>query len=636
MRIVEPVVLEPLRAEWAATKTAVTQTKSRKAAQALFKTLLERLRNFRVLDPACGSGNFLYLALNGLKDLEYEIILAAEHLHFPRTFPAVGLENVLGIETNAYAAELARITVWIGELQWMMQHDFSLENAPIVKPINSIAHRDALLNENGTEAEWPSVDVIIGNPPFLGGNKKRSILGDDYFSALNRIYTERVPAGADLVTYWFEKARAHIDSGKAQAAGFITTSSIRSGANRKVLKRICKTTTIFNAWSDETWLNTDAAVRVSLICFGHSKRIPMLNGTLVAHIHADLTADNAEVECDLTQAKPLLDNAGACWRGVAKVGRFDIPGAIARHWLLLPNPQGQLNADVLTPWVNGSDITRRPTDTWLIDYGNQSSEVEAACYEAPFAYLMKHVQAQRAQQRDEKRKRYWWRLGRSGADIRAALTQHSRYIATPMVGKYRLFVWLKRRIFPDQQLIVIARADDTTFGILHSRFHELWAMRMGSSFGTTRRYTPTTTFATFPFPIGLTPADTNGATIQLANGAVIPSVAAEYRTHAIAIAQAAFELNQLREQWLNPPAWIERVPEVVPGYPERIIAKPEYAAQLKQRTLTKLYNQQPAWLIKAQQQLDCAVAAAYGGINELTETEMLQQLLELNLARSGN
>ena len=162
---------------------------------------------------------------------------------------------------------------------------------------------------------------------------------------------------------------------------------------------------------------------------------------------------------------------------------------------------------------------------------------------------------------------------------------------------------------------------------------------MGTSLGTiVRVIRQLTTFETFPFPIGLTPADTGGAIATLDSGAVIPTVAAQYQDHAKAIAEAAFKLNQLREEWLNPPDWIERQPEVVAGYPDRIIPKPEYAAQLKQRTLTNLYNQRPDWLATAHQQLDCAVAAAYGwedDVTELNETEILQRLLALNLARNN-
>ena len=185
-------------------------------------------------------------------------------------------------------------------------------------------------------------------------------------------------------------------------------------------------------------------------------------------------------------------------------------------------------------------------------------------------------------------------------------------------------------------MIVVASSDDTTFGILHSRFHELWSLRLGTALEDRPRYTPTTCFETFPFPSGLTPADTRGQ--PQAEGEVqLPPVAAEHLPAARAIATAAQRLDSLRENWLNPTEWVERVPEVVPGYPERILAKPEHAAELKKRTLTNLYNARPAWLDNAHKALDLAVAQAYGWNDytaEMSDEEILQRLLTLNLARS--
>ncbi|MBK1642157.1 hypothetical protein CKO12_09760 [Chromatium okenii] len=649
MRLVNPVVLDPLREYWHLQKIEITalmkkadtaksasaRTKAMKPAQALLSTVFERLQNFRVLDPACGSGNFLLLALRGLKDLEHEVILDSERLGLPRSFISVGPENVLGIELNPYAAELARVTVWIGEIQWMLNHGFSLAKNPILKTINIIDQRDAVVNADGSEPNWPDADVIVGNPPFLGGSKKRGVLGDDYFSTLGTIYAGRIPAGADLVTYWFEKARTQIETGKANAAGLVSTNSIRGGANRQVLERICKTTTIFNAWSDEPWINSGAAVRVSLICFGNTEVMPVLNGEKVAAIYADLTAGTIEATSDLTDANTLTENAGVAFQGSQKIGAFDIAGELARDWLLLPNPHNKPNSDVLKPSWNGLDVTRRQRDGWIIDFNVKMPEIDAAFYEAPFDYVVTNVKAERIKNPRLVRAKYWWRHGDPQPAMRTALKELPRYIATPHVSKHRIFVWMHQSILPDKMLIVITRADDTTFGVLHSRFHEIWALRMGTSLGATPRYTPTTTFETFPFPTGLTPADTGSGIETLDSGAVIPTVATAYRNHAVAIAEAALQLNQLRENWLNPPEWIERVPEVVAGYPDRIIAKPTYAVLLKQRTLTNLYNKNPAWLVNAHVKLDQAVAAAYGWSNELSETEVLQQLLACNKARSS-
>ncbi|PQJ96068.1 class I SAM-dependent DNA methyltransferase [Chromatium okenii] len=654
MRLVNPVVLDPLREEWRlqkikiaalmkkadAAKSTITRNKTIKSAQALLSAVFERLQNFRVLDPACGSGNFLLLALRGLKNLEHDVILDAERLGLPRSFTLVGPENVLGIELNSYAAELARVTVWIGEIQWMLNHGFSLAKNPILKTINIIDQRDAVVNADGSEPNWPTADVIVGNPPFLGGSKKRGVLGDDYFSTLGTIYAGRIPAGADLVTYWFEKARSQIETKKANAAGLVSTNSIRGGANRQVLERICKTTTIFNAWSDEPWINSGAAVRVSLICFGNTEVTPVLNGEKVAAIYADLTESDNDKKLNLTTAKLLLENNNVSFEGTKKYGAFDISGDLARSWLAIPNPHGLPTSNVVKPWRNGKDIASRASDTWIIDFGLNTSEIDAALYEFPFQHLLNNVKPYRDTVRRERTRKNWWIHEEARSGMRKALTGLSRYLCTPRVAKYRFFVWLDKTVLPDTRLVIVARSDDMTFGILSSQIHQIWSLATCSWHGDGNEggrptYNAKSCFETFPFPMGLTPADTGSGIETLDSGAIIPTVAAEYRDHAVAIAEAAFQLNQLRENWLNPPEWIERVPEVVAGYPDRIIAKPTYAALLKQRTLTNLYNKKPAWLVNEHVKLDQAVAAAYGWSNELSETEVLQQLLALNKARSS-
>jgi hypothetical protein len=353
---------------------------------------------------------------------------------------------------------------------------------------------------------------------------------------------------------------------------------------------------------------------------------------------------------DLTKAKTLNENDGACIRGLAKVGKFEINGNTARFWLKKPNPNGKSNNLILKPWANGLDITKRLSDTWLIDFGNDFSESESSLFEAPYEHLLANVKRDRENQRDEKRKVFWWRLGRSGEELRTAINPLWRYIATPMVAKYRLFVWLKPKIFPDQQLIVIARSDDTTFGILHSRFHELWSLRLGTSLEDRPRYTPTTCFETFPFPQGMTPADTapkpganslmterTGTDFTTPTPAIL--VDAERQHLAQVIAEAAFKLNQLRENWLNPSEWVDWVitpEEEKAGFPKRPVAKPGHEANLNKRTLTNLYNAKPAWLVNAHQALDKAVAKAYGWDDytpEMPDAEILQRLLKLNLAR---
>lgn len=651
-RIIDPVIVEPLSAEWRSAKTQISKhmalyqkggkgsQKALQEASALFHGHLERLKNFRVLDPACGSGNFLYLALRTLKDLEHKANLEAEVLGLQRqAFIEVSPENVLGIELNPYAAELARVTVWIGEIQWMLKNGYPIRKNPILQRLNHIENRDALIelilgtditvhDENGNivgtegessacaEAVWPTVNAIIGNPPFLGGSKMRGELGDEYTEALRKLYEGRVPGGADLVTYWFEKARAQIEAGKCDRAGLVATNSIRQQANRKVLDAIVKSSRIYEAWSDEIWVNEGAAVRVSLVCFGNGIGT-QLDGKSVGQIHADLrTGDN------LTNALRLPENAGASFFGLALAGSFNIDQSVAYQWLKLPNPNGRPNSDVLRPLWNGQDLTGRWAGRWVIDFGPTMDENAAMLYEAPFEHIVEHVKPVRLTNNRKSRAEKWWRHGEARPAMRRALASLGRYIATSEKSKHRFFIWLDERIAPDNRLIVIPRNDDITFGILSSRIHLCWALAVGSTLEDRPAYATTTCFETFPFPAGLTP---NLAPSDYANPA------------ATDIAEAAQQLNTLRENWLNPMEWTERVPEVVDGYPDRIIARAGFEAELKKRTLTNLYNARPAWLDNAHKALDMAVAHAYGWTDytpNMPDEEILRRLLVLNLERS--
>lgn len=290
-RVVEPVVLEPLRAELQAMKeralTAVAgvdlksagtgpqraaQSRALSAARGHLLQFLDRLDSYRVLDPACGSGNFLYIALQALKDLEREaIVWASTELGLTQELPRVGPQIVHGLEVNIYAAELARVVIWIGELQWMLQNGFAYSQDPILRPLETIEVRDAVLDlqspDDPREPPWPSADAIIGNPPFIGGKLMRANLGDNYVDRLFAVYEGRVPREADFVSYWFEKARAMIETRAASRAGLLATQGIRGGASRKVLERIKGTGDLFMAWSDEPWVIDGAAVHVSIIGF---------------------------------------------------------------------------------------------------------------------------------------------------------------------------------------------------------------------------------------------------------------------------------------------------------------------------------------------------------------------------------
>jgi type II restriction/modification system DNA methylase subunit YeeA len=325
----------------------------------------------------------------------------------------------------------------------------------------------------------------------------------------------------------------------------------------------------------------------------------------------------------------LAENAKTAFNGIQKTGAFELQGAHAREWLKAAgNPNGRPNSDVLAPYWNGLDVTRRVRDSWIVDFGWERNEADAALYEQPFNYALETVRPERANNSIAALRDIWWRHWRPRPEMRRAIGALLRFVVTPEVAKYRVFTWCQLPTLPDKNLVVIARADDTTFGILHSRFHELWSLRLCTYLGVGNdpRYTPTTTFETFPFPAGLTPRDT----------AAGPPAGAL----AEAIAAAAIRLNELREAWLNPPEWVDWVitpEEEKAGFPKRPVAKPGHEADLKKRTLTNLYNARPAWLDLAHKQLDQAVAVAYGWTDytpDMPDEEILRRLLALNLERA--
>ena len=603
MRVVSPVLMDPLLREWSSVQQEVSDLLvegNPDRARARLETFRQRLFDVTVLDPACGSGNFLYLALRALLDLEKEVIDFdtaqdwgdAPMEDRPGLLPMVRPDQMMGLEINPYAAELARTALWIGYIQWHQANGFPYTQQPILTSLVSVQQRDAILTGGETdtplEPEWPDAEYIIGNPPFLGGKLLRTQMGDGYVNSLFQTYRSRVPAEADLVCYWFEKARSMIAQGRAKRAGLLATQGIRGGANRRVLQRIKESGDIFLAWSDHPWVLDGAAVHISVVGFDDgSETSKELDGSVVKSINANLTYG-----ADLTSAVKLPENLGMAFMGDTKGGPFDIPESIARKMLASANPHGKPNSDVVRPWVNGRDITDRSRNMWIVDFG-PVPEDQAALYEAPFEYAKAHVEPQRITSRSTIGS--WWLHERPRPEMRNALESLERFIVTPRVSKHRLFVWIGKETLPDSATIAIARDDDYTFGVLHSRFHELWALAMGTQLESRPRYTPTTCFETFPFP---EPDEAQRS----------------------AISEAANRLNEYRETWLNP------VHE--DGQPTLSVK------ELRQRTLTNLYNERPTWLANTHAGLDNAVAAAYGWSVDMADDEVLEQLLALNYHRA--
>jgi|APCry1669192522_1035417.scaffolds.fasta_scaffold00372_5 hypothetical protein len=652
MMIVRPVVVEPLSAEWEKAKAEIATlmekaaktkgapaTRARGQAQMVLDRHLARLANFRVLDPACGSGNFLYLALRALKDLEHRAQVEAEALGLPRGFPRIGPEVVKGIELNSYAAELARVSVWIGEIQWMIANGFAASQNPILKPLETIECRDAVLNSDGSRAEWPDAEVIVGNPPFLGSKFHRKGrpatktkpalkgLGDEYADQLYAAYSDIVPASADLVSYWFAKAGILAEAGRLSALGLIATKSIGKGASNQPLSWLVTHTDfrIFSASRNEPWVVDGAEVRVAIVCAKRSPTEFDLDGQPSGAINPDLTTG-----LDISKARPVSENRGVAFQGVKLNGPFEISDTFARSLLKEPtNPNGKTNSEVVRRFAGNDDVTMRDCDAWVIDFTAYPKFSDAALFEKPF----QHVQTEVAKHRQTRevgkatevdRLEMYWLMQRPRPNLRSAAAKFGRVIAVPETSEHLIFRYRPSAYVFSGSLFAICRDDDVAFGILSSRIHAVWARAHGNQLGVGNqgRYNATRTFLTFPFPAGLTPN--------------IPAADYAGDPRAVAIAEAASRLNELRENWLDPADLVRREPEIVSGYPDRVLPVNEAASkELAKRTLTNLYNQRPAWLDIAHRSLDEAVASAYGWPADLSDNEVLERLFALNQERAA-
>jgi len=424
-----------------------------------------------------------------------------------------------------------------------------------------------------------------------------------------------------------------IEAARVKRVGLLATTAIRQAGARHVLQTIGETAEIFFAVSDRDWILDGAAVRISMVGFGKllETEKPVFDGSPVVKINSDLTAG-----VDATKKHTLRANLGLCFMGTKKVGAFDVDTPTAVGFLRSPNPDLRPNSDVVRPYRNGSDLVRKPSNRWIVDFGTDRGMSDAALYDKPFAYVVECIKPTREKNARKSRAEKWWLLGETLPAFRRAVKGLARYIATPCVSKFRVFVWLDTSVIPDGKLIMVAWDDDYHFGILHSRLHEAWTLATCGwhGKGNDPNYNPTICFETFPFP---KPTDAQGE----------------------AIAMAAKRLDELRNNWLNPPEWTRTETLEFPGsadgpwkryidpatvddrgigtvrYPRLVPRDAECAKELKKRTLTNLYNERPTWLDLAHRKLDEAVFAAYGWEPSLSDEDLLAALLALNLERSA-
>lgn len=449
------------------------------------------LQAYRVLDPACGSGNFLYVAYQELKRLEKLLIdKIAEKSESPSRQLAIGYVTPLqffGMDTNPFAVQLARVTMMIGRKIAIDKLGLTENALPLDTLDNNIVCKDALFSE------WERADAVIGNPPFLGGKQMRIVLGDDYIDQVFEQFSD-VKDSVDFCSYWFRLAHEHIDENGR--AGLVGTNSISQGKSRRAsLDYIMQHGGyIHEAISTQVW-SGEAKVHVSLVNW--SKQQPKsyhLDNKIVSKINSSLTAN-----IDVSEAARLQVNLNQCFQGVIPVGKgFIITAEQVNNWIKV----NAKNKDVLKLFSMGANLAQNPhgkPERWIIDFNDMSLE-DASDYVLPFDYVKKNVKPERDNNRDQRAQTNWWRFLRPRPDMRKAIANLSYYFAVPRVSKWAIFIPAPLDWLPGDLNIVVASDDFYILGILTSQVHRIWVKAQSSTLKGDTRYTNTTCFETFPFP----------------------------------------------------------------------------------------------------------------------------------------
>ncbi|MEO0742001.1 MAG: DNA methyltransferase, partial [Bacteroidota bacterium] len=554
-RLVGPTILEPLRAEWdgaraAATRlieqaeaatNAGTRTKRRNEARAVLAGFLSRLATVRVLDPACGSGNFLYVTFAGLKALEDEARRAAEQLVGEAAGEGFGVtpRQMRGLEVNARAAAIADLVLWIGYLQWHRARYGASQPLPepVLEGYGQVEHRDAVLTEGGTPAPWPDADFIVGNPPFLGASRMREALGDAYTERLRAAYPA-VPDSADFVMFWWHRAAEAVRRGEAQRFGLVTTNSLPQTFNRRVVERHLAGAAVganpgadglFDgageapalalafAVPDHPWVDSaDAAdVRVAMTTGARADAFDAEAGRLavvtderdedgdgiadvdateyVGAVNADLT-----VGADVAQTEPLDANADLANRGVQLFGSGFIVNGEEAEQLGYGTVPGIHT--VIRPYRNGRDLTKTPRGVLVIDLFGLTVDEAREQFPAAYEHVLREVKPARDKNRRKSRRENWWLFGETNPKLRRQLDGLTRYIVTPETSKHRVFQFLDIAILPDNKLVNIALDDAYFLGVLSSAVHLEWTARAGGLLEDRPVYVKTKCFEPFPFP----------------------------------------------------------------------------------------------------------------------------------------
>ena len=538
-RLVHATIFDVLRPEWDATLAQArveADVGDTKAAIATARRFHERLSDINVLDPACGTGNFLYVAMEQLLRLETEVrqfVVGLGGSLDPKVHP----NQFLGLELNPRAAVIAELVLWIGWLRYRLANAPEAIGEPVLPPLSNINQGthggyDSVLvrtatgepdTENPRRPEWPEADFIIGNPPFIGGKDIRERLGGDYAEALWKA-NPRVPRSADFVMHWWDRAADILTrpGKRLKRFGLVTTNSITQVFSRKVIEGWLAPPgaaqgdgrlSLVLAVPDHPWTRATkdaAAVRISMTVaetgVHHGRLVEIVSEAKLdtdepeldervteGRINADLT-----VGADIAIIEPLKANEGICSPGVKLHGAgFIVTPAKAKE-LGLGTRQGLEKH--IRPYLNGRDLLQRPRGVMVIDpYGLDEKEMRTRFPEV-YQHLLETVKPERDRNRDRDISRDWWLHGRARQEWRAASAGLSRYITTVETAKHRIFHILDAAVLPDNRLLNFALSDFASFGVLSSTIHVAWALAMGGTLEDRPVYTKTVCFDAFAFP----------------------------------------------------------------------------------------------------------------------------------------
>lgn len=564
LKVVRPTIIEPWEARIEAAKTIGE-----------LEQLLIDLRAYRVLDPACGSGNFLYMAYNGLKDIEATILSRiqdrrrSEALKGQGVFGFVTANQFFGMDTDPFAVELARVTLMIAR---KVAHDrlgLTEQELPLDNLDKNIVQADALFTP------WPEADAIIGNPPFLAGRDLRAEQDDEYADRVQGAFSG-IHSHVNICCHWFRIA--HDNLKERGRAGLVATNTIRQGLNRRAsLSYILSNGGFISSAVSSTPWSGDAHVHVSIVNWSKEKpESPVLDGvSCESPITSGLT-----IGTDYKQdAQALAANCGFCFKGVEPGSTgFVVTSAIVKSWV----EHDSKNADVVVPFSMGRNLTDNPCGQptrWIVDFEEKEIE-EAGVFVNPYDHLKTKVRPTRVNNKDPRSQKYWWQLRRPMAPMRKALTGLRQYFAVPEISKWTTFVVCDISWLPGSKVRAVASEDFYILGVLSSSIHRGWVDVQKGTLEDRPAYTHTSCFATFPFP--------QQATAEQAE----------------AIRQQMIELDDYRNVWMVD----------------------------HQKGITKLYNlyfdEPTSKLRKLHDALDALVLKAYGWS---AKDDVLANLLDLNL-----